>query len=153
MATLDATLRAHVRTAVEVGAKRTEVRRATYPLPALQELARNAVMHRSYEGGNSPTQVYWFDRHIEIINPGGAYGDITPENFGQPGLLAYRNPNLADAMRVTGLVQRYGLGIPLARRELRNNRQPPPEYQVDSHWARCTVRARADWPGFERGRG
>ena len=150
MATLDTTLRAHIRTAVEVGTARTEVRRATYPLPALQELVRNAVMHRSYEGGNSPIQVYWFDKHIEIINPGGAYGDITPDNFGQPGLLAYRNPNLADAMRVTGLVQRYGLGIPLVRRELRNNQQPPPTYRVDSHWVRCSVKARADWPGFRR---
>ena len=150
MAALDATLRAHVRTAVEVGTKRTEVRRTTYPLPALQELVRNAVMHRSYEGGNSPTQVYWFDKHIEIINPGGAYGDITPDNFGQPGLLAYRNPNLADAMRVTGLVQRYGLGIPLVRRELRNNQQPPPTYRVDNHWVSCSVQSRADWPGFHR---
>ena len=150
MATLDTTLRAHIRTAVEVGTARTEVRRATYPLPALQELVRNAVMHRSYEGGNSPIQVYWFDKHIEIINPGGAYGDITPDNFGQPGLLAYRNPNLADAMRVTGLVQRYGLGIPLVRRELRNNQQPPPTYRVDSHWVSCSVQARADWPGFRQ---
>ena len=73
MATLDTILRSHVRTSVEVGAARTEVRRATYPLPALQELVRNAVMHRSYEGGNSPTQVYWFDRHIEVINPGGTW--------------------------------------------------------------------------------
>ena len=148
MNTLDTILRAHVRTAVAVGEARTEVRRATYPLPALQELVRNAVMHRSYEGGNSPIQVYWFDRHIEIINPGGAYGDITPENFGQPGLLAHRNPNLAEAMRVTGLVQRYGLGIPLVRRELRANQQPPPAYEVDGHWVRCSVGARADWPGF-----
>ena len=153
MATLDTTLRAHVRTSVEVGTGRTEVRRATYPLPALQELVRNAVMHRSYEGGNSPIQVYWFDRHIEIINPGGTYGDVTPDNFGQPGLLAYRNPNLADAMRVTGLVQRYGLGIPLVRRELRDNQQPPPAYRVDSHWVRCSVHARADWPGFQQAGG
>ena len=148
MSTLDTILRAYVRTSVEVGTARTEIRRTTYPLPALQELARNAVLHRSYESGNSPIQVYWFDQHIEIINPGGAYGDITPDNFGQPGLVAYRNPNFADAMRVTGLVQRYGLGIPLVRRELRANQQPPPEYRVDGHWVRCAVRARADWLGF-----
>ena len=148
MSTLDTILRAHVRTSVEVGTARTEVRHATYPLLALQELVRNAVMHRSYESGHSPVQVYWFNKHIEIINPGGAYGDITPENFGQPGLVAYRNPNLADAMRVTGLVQRYGIGIPLVRRELRANQQAPPEYRVDGHWVRCTVRANADWLGF-----
>ena len=28
----------------------------------------------------------------------------------------YRNPNLADAMRVSGLAQRYGVGIPLSAR-------------------------------------
>ena len=153
MSTLDTILRAHVRTSVEVGTARTEIRHATYPLPALQELVRNAVMHRGYESGQGPVQVYWFNKHIEIINPGGAYGDITPENFGQPGLVAYRNPNLADAMRVTGLVQRYGFGIPLARRELLANQQEPPEYRVDGHWVRCTVHANADWLGFRRGRG
>lgn len=109
------------------------------------------MLHRSYESGNSPIQVYWFDKHIEIINAGGTYGDVTPENFGQPGLVAYRNPNLADAMRVTGLVQRYGFGIPLVRRELRANKQPPPEYVVDAHWVRCRVQARADWRGFQVG--
>ena len=148
MSNLDNFLRAHIRTSVHVGETRTEERRPTYPLAALQELTRNAVLHRSYESGNNPIQVYWFDKHIEIINPGGTYGDITPDNFGQPGLVAYRNPNLADAMRVTGLVQRYGLGIPLVRRELRANQQPPPEYVVDAHWVRCSVRARADWAGF-----
>ena len=148
MSELDSFLRAHIRTSVHVGETRTEERRSTYPLAALQELTRNAVLHRSYESGNSPIQVYWFDKHIEIINPGGTYGDVTPDNFGQPGLVAYRNPNLADAMRVTGLVQRYGLGIPLVRRELRANQQPPPEYVVDGHWVRCSVRARADWAGF-----
>ena len=37
MSTLDTILRAHVRTSVEVGTARTEVRHATYPLLALQE--------------------------------------------------------------------------------------------------------------------
>ena len=142
MTNLDALLRAHVRTPVEIGAAATEIRRPTYPLAALRELVRNAVMHRSYEGGNSPVQVYWFAKHIEIISPGGPYGDLTPETFGEPGLVAYRNPNLADAMRVTGLVQRYGFGIPLVRRELRANRQRPPEFEVDAHWVRCTLHMR-----------
>ena len=148
---LDNFLLAHIRTSVEIGTAPTEDRRPTYPLAALQELVRNAVLHRSYESGNSPIQVYWFDKHIEIINAGGTYGDVTPENFGQPGLVAYRNPNLADAMRVTGLVQRYGFGIPLVRRALRANKQPPPEYVVDAHWVRCSVQARADWLGFQVG--
>ena len=88
--------------------------------------------------------VYWFDDRIEINSPGGPYGALTPENFGHPGVIDYRNPALAEAMRVLGLVQRYGFGIPAARRELRAAGQPDPEFRVDSHWVHCTVRARAN---------
>ena len=153
MRDLESLMRGHVRTSVELGAGATEVRRATYPLSALQELARNAVMHRAYEAANSPVQVSWFTDRVEIVNPGGPYGDVSAETFGQPGRLDYRNPNLADAMRVTGLVQRYGVGIPRARRELRANNQGEPVFEVDAHRVRCTVRVRPDWPGTVSGDG
>ena len=110
---LDDKLVAHNRTAVDFtsGGPR-ETRRSTYPLAAIQQLARNAVMHRTYEGTNTPIRVYWFDDRIEIISPGGPYGAVTAELFGRPRILDYRNPLLAEAMRVLGLVQRYGVGIP-----------------------------------------
>jgi hypothetical protein len=38
----------------------------------------------------------------KVISPGGLYGQVTRENFGQPGLNDYRNPNLAEAMRHLG---------------------------------------------------
>ena len=142
---LDATMRAHIRTSVEVGTGTTEVRRATYALTALQELVRNAAMHRTYEGTNSPIHVSWFEDRVEIISPGGPYGDVSAANFGQPGIVSYRNPNLADAMRVSGLVQRYGVGIPLARQALRENNQPEPTFEVDTHHVRCTTTIRPDW--------
>ena len=142
---LDSALRAHVRTSVEVGNGSTETRRSTYALPALQELARNAVMHRAYEGTHSPIHISWFADRVEIISPGGPYGDVSEANFGQPGIADYRNPNLADAMRVSGFVQRYGIGIPLARQALRENNQPEPVFEVDAHHVRCTVRIRPDW--------
>ena len=69
-------------------------------LAAIQQLVRNAVMHRVYEATNAPIWVYWYDDRIEIINPGGPYGRVTPENFGKPGVVDYRNPNLAEALRV-----------------------------------------------------
>ena len=52
------------------------------------------------------------------------------ENFGQPGFVAYRNPLVAEAMRVLNLVQRWGTGLPIARRELRANQQPAPLFKV-----------------------
>ena len=32
----------------------------TCPLPALQELVRNAIMHRTHEATHSPAQIAWF---------------------------------------------------------------------------------------------
>jgi len=95
-----------------------EERTTAYPMDALRQLVRNAHMHRSYEATHSPVRVYWFDDRIEIHNPGGPYGAVTPENFGQPGVTDYRNPNLAEALRALGFVQRFGAGIALARRAL-----------------------------------
>ena len=65
--------------------------------------------------------------------------EITDELLRQ---LSDRNPNLAEAMRALGLVQRYGVGIPLARRKLIENGQPEPVFDVDPHWVNCTVRVR-----------
>ena len=147
---LDREMRAHNRVSVEIGTGSTEIRRATYALGALRELVRNAVMHRAYEASTSPVRVHWFNDRIEIISPGGPYGEVTADNFGQPGYTSYRNPNLAEAMRVSGLVQRYGVGIPMVRRALRDNHQPEPAFDVDASRVRCTVRIRPDWPGNAR---
>ena len=138
---LDEKLSAHNRTAVDITSGPTERRRSTYPLQALQQLSRNAVMHRTYEGTNAPVHVYWFDNRIEINSPGGPYGGVTAENFGQPGVVSYRNPNLAEAMRALGLVQRYGVGIPIARAALLDNGQPEPAFRVNGNWVNCTVAA------------
>jgi ATP-dependent DNA helicase RecG len=137
---LDDKLIAHNLTSVDFTHGPVETRKQTYPLAALQQLARNAVMHRAYEATHAPVRVYWFDDRIEITNPGGPYGEVTIETFGQPGLTDYRNPNLAEAMRVLGLVQRFGSGIPLARRALAENGNPPPEFAAQPNFVFATVR-------------
>ena len=129
-AQLDAKLNAHNRTAVDIAGSDREVRRSLYPWEALIQLTRNAVMHRTYEASNAPVRVYWFNDRIEIHNPGGPYGDVAVETFGEPGHTDYRNPNVADAMRVLKLVQRFGVGIQLARKALAENQSPPPEFKV-----------------------
>ncbi len=139
---LDEKLAAHNHTAVDITSRPVEARVSTYPLPALQQLTRNAVMHRAYEGTNAPIHAYWFNDRVEITNPGGPYGAVSAENFGRPGVVDYRNPILAEAMRVLGLVQRFGAGIPIARSELSANGHPPPEFHVETNWLQCMVRAR-----------
>ena len=56
--------------------RRLENRRSAYPLAALQQLTRNAVMHRTYEGTAAPVRVYWFDDRIEITISGATYGNL-----------------------------------------------------------------------------
>ncbi len=99
-------------------------------------------MHRSFEGTNAPVRMSWFTDRIEIQNPGGPFGQVTQENFGQPGVADYRNPHLAEAMKVLGYVQRFGVGIATARAELSANGNPPPEFQVTPNFVHVTVRTR-----------
>jgi ATP-dependent DNA helicase RecG len=115
---LEEKLEAHNLRGVRFADTEREARNEAYSLDALRQLVRNAFMHRSYEATNAPVRVYWFDDRIEIHNPGGPFGSVTPENFGQPGVTDYRNPNLAEALRALGYVQRFGAGIAIARKAL-----------------------------------
>jgi ATP-dependent DNA helicase RecG len=124
---LDLVLAAYVQTRVDITSGPVERRTSTYPLPALQQLARNAVMHRTYEATNAPIRITWFDDRVEILSPGGPFGLVTTENFGQPGIVDYRNRSLAEAMRVLGFVQRFGVGLAIARQHLTDNGNPPME--------------------------
>ena len=45
-------------------------------------------------------------------------------------------------MRVLNLVQRWGAGLPIARRELRANQQPDPQFTVTAQRIFCTLLAR-----------
>jgi ATP-dependent DNA helicase RecG len=109
---------------------------------ALRQLARNAILHRNYEGTNAPVRIYWFSDRIEIHSPGGPYGQVTRQNFGQPGLTDYRNPHLAEAMGNLGYVQKFGVGIALARKALADNGNPPPEFDVPDGYVVAIVRRR-----------
>jgi ATP-dependent DNA helicase RecG len=127
---LDELLELNISVASDPGSEPREVRRPDYPVGALQQLARNAILHRSYEGTNAPARVYWFDDRVEIQSPGGPFGRVNERNFGEPGVTDYRNPTLAEAMKVLGYVQTFGMGIPLARRELARNGNPAPEFEI-----------------------
>jgi len=130
-------LNVSVRTNVVAGSRETQS--PDYPVLALQQLARNAVMHRSYEGTNSPVRVYWYTDRVEISSPGGLYGKVTPENFGT-GATDYRNPLVAEIMHHLGFAQRFGLGVPLARDALVKNGNPQAEFSFQPTHVGVTVR-------------
>jgi len=82
---------------------------------AIREFLMNALMHRSYEI-NSPIKLYQYSDRIEIINPGGLYGNARPENF--PNVSDYRNPTLAETLRVMKVVNRFTRGVATAQQKL-----------------------------------
>ena len=137
---VDDKLTAHNRTAVNFTTNVVEQRTELYPIPALQQITRNAVMHRTYEATNAPIRVSWFNDRIEVLSPGGAFGTVNAENFGRPGFTDYRNPNLAEAMKTLGYVQRFGVGIPIARRLLKGAGHPEPEFELNHNYVLATIK-------------
>lgn len=133
-------LRSHNRTSVDISSAATHRMGVPYPAPALQQILYNAVLHRSYERTNAPVRVYWFNDRIEINSPGGPYGNVTRENFGNPGITDYRNPNVGAVLKTFGFIQAFGRGIATARSEMRKNGNPEPEFDVSQSAVACILR-------------
>jgi ATP-dependent DNA helicase RecG len=109
---------------VFTSALREEIIKA-YPFKAIREILNNAVMHRNYES-NAPIKFFEFSNRIEISNPGGLYGSATPDNF--PHQNDYRNPIVAEALKVLGYVNKFNRGVETAISELRENGNPEPTF-------------------------
>jgi len=101
-----------------------------FPEETIREILMNAVLHRNYES-NSPIRFYQFSDRIEIQNPGGLFGDVTPENFSFAN--DYRNPILAEVMYNLGYVNRFGRGIAIARKALKDNESPEPIFEFPTN--------------------
>ena len=138
----DEVISAHVSVGVDITSGPLEQRRPDYPIAAIQQVIRNAVMHRNYEGTNAPVRVTWFADRIEIQSPGGPFGQVTAENFGTPGITDYRNRHLAEVLHGLGFVQRFGVGIAIARQEMAKNGNPPPEFSASASHVLVMLRRR-----------
>lgn len=103
-----------------------EVSRINYPWEAIRELAMNAVMHRAYNGNNSPIKFYEYSDRIEIDNPGNLYGKVNLENF--PNETDYRNPNIAEIMLNLGYVNKFGSGVNTVATLLEENGNSPAKF-------------------------
>lgn len=139
---LEEVFEAHIASSPDFTSGPIETRRADYPIVALQQIARNAILHRTYEGTNAPARITWFSDRIEIQSPGGPYGQVTLQNFGTPGVADYRNPFIAEVMRNLGYIQRFGVGIALAQKEMERNGNPPLEFIVQPEHVLVILRRR-----------
>jgi len=94
-------------TTVPQGLFHFEIR--TYPEIALREALLNAFVHADYRIAG-PIMVKQFRNRLEISNPGGLVGGVTPDNILRHEPVA-RNPSLVDALTRLRLVNRSNLGV------------------------------------------
>lgn len=135
---LERLIRLSIQVETQVAGVEREIRSPDYPGAALQQLVRNAVIHRSYES-DRPVRVHWYSDRVEIHSPGGLFGKVSEEAFGD-GATDYRNPLVAEIMENFGFARRLGLGIPTVRRALEDNGNPPPEFAFSPVAVCATVR-------------
>ena len=89
-----------------------------YPFRALRELCLNSLIHRDMQG-HGPIRIYEFEDRIEIMNPGGLYGNARPENF--PNVNDYRNPLIASSFKSLGYVNMFNRGVVEVQKQLLEN--------------------------------
>jgi len=99
----------------------------TYPEIAIREALLNALCHADHRLG-SPILVKQFAGRIEISNPGGLIGGITPQNILHHSPMT-RNPCLVDALVRLRLVNRSNLGIARMYRALLIEGKEPPQIE------------------------
>jgi ATP-dependent DNA helicase RecG len=109
-----------------------------YPLLALRELLINAFVHRDYGQPGATTLKLYPDR-LELSNPGGFIGGVTPENIlHHPS--APRYPLLFSALTRIRLANAANIGVRRAYRDLLREGKEPPAYVSFGHSVRVTIK-------------
>ncbi len=80
-----------------------------YPLEAVREALVNAVCHRDYEDSGS-IQLRIYDDRLEVWNPGALPAGVTVADLHREHDSVRRNPRLAEALFLAGLVEKWGTG-------------------------------------------
>lgn len=124
-------------TTVPQGLFHFEIR--TYPEIALREALLNAFVHADYRM-HGPIMVKQFMRRIEISNPGGLPGGITPQNILRHTPVP-RNPALVDALTRLRLVNRSNLGVRRMYQSLLIEGKEPPQILDEGEAVRVVLRA------------
>lgn len=97
-----------------------------YPEVAVREALCNALMHRDYSpmARGSQVQVNLYSDRLEVLSPGGLYGNVTVETLGEAGASSTRNQFLSALLETAPfgngefVAENRGTGMQLIKREL-----------------------------------
>lgn len=116
---------------------RAEAQRVwNYPLRALEESIVNSMYHRSWEI-REPVEIRILPDCIEIINQGGPDRSVKMNEI-QKGIVhnrRYRNRRIGDFLKELDMTEGRGTGIPIIRKEMRNNGSPEPRFETDENYS------------------
>lgn len=107
-----------------------------YPLRALEESIVNSVYHRNWEI-REPVEIRILPDCIEIINQGGPDRSVKMDEI-RSGIIhnrRYRNRRIGDFLKELNMTEGRGTGIPLIRKEMKNNGSPGPRFETDESYS------------------
>jgi len=90
-----------------------------YPIKAIREVIRNAVVHRDYSLTGKDIKVAIFDDMVEITSPGMLLPSIDYSAMESRQSDA-RNKVIAPVFKHLGIIDQWGNGLQLVAREMRN---------------------------------
>ena len=89
-----------------------------YPVIAIREIIRNAVIHRDYSLTGKDIKIAVFDDKIEITSPGNLLPTVDFNEM-ETGQSDIRNLTLAPVFKKLGIIEQWGNGLQLVATELR----------------------------------
>ena len=89
-----------------------------YPVTAIREAIRNAVIHRDYSLTGKDTKITVFDNKIEITSPGKLLPPVYFDEI-EAGQSDIRNMVLAPEFKKFGIIEQWGNGLQLISDEMK----------------------------------
>ena len=119
----------NMRTSVTIDNRGVRHDETDYPIEAVREAILNALVHRDYGpyAENAPVQIRMFRDRMEIISPGGIYGNEPIERLGNANFQT-RNAVLANLLEAMEATENRYSGIPTIRRACREHGLPEPVF-------------------------
>jgi ATP-dependent DNA helicase RecG len=103
-----------------------------YPEDAVREALINALAHRDYSAASGGVSIHIFPRRLEIWNSGPLPDGVTVESLAKGHISVLRNPDIAHALYLRGLMEKAGRGSVLMVQQCRSAGLPAPFWKSDT---------------------
>jgi len=118
--------------------------RSIYPELACREALLNSIAHRDYSDEGRGIEVYIFDDHLEIRNPGALLSSMRLEDIiSQKGVHQSRNTYVARVLRELGYMRELGEGMRRIYDLMQKNELAAPELTSNNDSFSITLTNRA----------